>query len=57
MNEVITQTTPTPEGTVEVRHFVLAIDPETGEEIKIEVFPTGEVSQEKEDEDVPPTIH
>lgn len=51
---MVDQTVGTPAIT-DIKHFVLAIDPVTGEEVRIEVVPNGEFSQE--DEVVEPTIH
>ncbi len=55
MNEAVIMADPIVEAG---KHYVLAIDPVTGEEVKVELTPIGEFSQEKEDDaEVAVTIH
>ncbi len=54
MNAIIDTAVDSTPAISDIKHFVIAIDPETGEEIRIEVQPNGEFSQEAEEA---PTLH
>lgn len=56
MNEIIDNVAAVTDG-VEVKHFALALDKD-GKEVRVEIKPTGEFSQDVDDKPEPvPTIH
>lgn len=56
MNEIIDKVAAVTDG-VEVKHFALALDKD-GKEIRVEITPNGEFSQDVEDKPEPtPTLH
>ncbi len=55
MNEIVdkvAEVTPT----IEAKHYVIGLD-DKGNEVRIEVLPNGEFSQDIEEQEVPATVH